>query len=924
VLPEVSANWPVLSKLLDEVLALPPAEREGWLRALPAEHWALRETLRRLLEVQAGIETRPFLDTLPKLTTASTPVSGLVTGDEVGRYRLLEELGTGGMGCVWLAERADGQLKRKIALKLPRMVWADDLATRMARERDILGALDHPNIARLYDAGVDEKGRPYLALEYVEGQRIDAYCDARRLTVRERVELFLQVIAAVQYAHVNLVIHRDIKPANVLINQHGAAKLLDFGIARLEVDARVLRDLGEAAETSTRAMTPRYASPEQVRGERLSLVSDVYSLGVLLYELLAGRSPYNLRNDSRAALEIAVTDGDIRLPSRVDVTPQVAQARQSSTSKLCDALRGDLDAILMKALSLDAGKRYLTVQAFGDDLTRWLRGEVILAKRAPAYEVLRKFILRHRWPVSVATVSVIAVVATAIIAVWQAREARQESRRATATRDFLIALFDDANPELRGGKDVTARELLIEGEKRLPSALASEPELQAEVLLSIANVWARFGDNTRTVAATARRSEIFKSLKNRRLYIEALLDEAHLATQMGDISKLQKILDQIGGEHPPYVSRYMTEKSLSEFFWLRGWSALISGKLKEANDLFVNSERLSASVDDPELKIRAKYGQFQTAIRLGDRAAALRVYQSSTDLISKSDLATADRLHRGFELVSGLYLLGEFSQGWPEMDRLMSISMVLYGSDNPTQEMLQRYWLNWAIQLEKFDDALYWIKKNKISENECDGQIPVEKEQWCLIYVRALAASGVQGSSFKALGSLRESAKTLSSDERLLIEITEIEYLLKNKLQNSFSSRVGMLGLKGAKKDKTATAAYYHSWFLALSSIVERDFKSAREKMNEAEAVATANFGIDHPRSIQAKIWKTISALEDGGISADEKQLVGLVRGDVFRLSRSLGQEHSIVKKLNRLMEKYVPREATNPSETFEDVSEFL
>ena len=210
--------------------------------------------------------------------------------------------------------------------------------------------------------------------------------------------MFLQVLAAVQYAHVNLVVHRDIKPANVLINQQGAAKLLDFGIARLEVDARMLEELGDVAQTSTRAMTPRYASPEQVRGERLSLVSDVYSLGVLLYELLTGRSPYHLRNDSRAALEIAVTEGDIRPPSRAELTPQAAQVRLATVGKLSSALRGDLDAIVMKSLSLDAGTRYLTVQAFGDDLTRWLRGEVILAKRAPAYEVVRKFVLRNRWP----------------------------------------------------------------------------------------------------------------------------------------------------------------------------------------------------------------------------------------------------------------------------------------------------------------------------------------------------------------------------------------------------------------------------------------------------------------------------------------------------------------------------------------------
>lgn len=905
MLPEVSANWPVLSQLLDEVLALPPADREGWLRALPVEHWPLRETLRRLLEVQAGIETRPFLETLPKLTATSTPVSGLVAGDEVGRYRLLEELGTGGMGCVWLAERADGQLKRKIALKLPRMVWADDLATRMARERDILGALEHPNIARLYDAGVDDKGRPYLALEYVEGQRIDAYCDARCLTIRQRVELFLQVLAAVQYAHVNLVVHRDIKPANVLINQQGAAKLLDFGIARLEVDARMLEELGDAAQTSTRAMTPRYASPEQVRGERLSLVSDVYSLGVLLYELLTGRSPYHLRNDSRAALEIAVTEGDIRPPSRAELTSQAAKTRLTTVGKLSSALRGDLEAILMKSLSLQASTRYLTVQAFGDDLTRWLRGEVILAKRARAYEVIRKFVLRNRWPVAIASVSFVAVVATAIIAVWQAREARQESRRATATRDFLIALFDDANPELRGGKDVTARELLLEGEKRLPAALASEPDLQAEVLLSIANVWARFGDIEKTISATEKRSEIFKALGNRRLHFEALLDEAHFASQIGDVKKLNFLLNEIDKLHAKSLSKYVDEKSLSELNWLRGWSALTLGRFADASDMFSEAAKLAEQADDLELRVRAKYGQFQTAIRLGRHDSALRTYRSSVIVLANSSLPTAERLHRGFELVSGLYALGEFVEGWPDMDRLMKVSTTLYGVDNPSQEMLQKYWANWAIQLEKFDEVIGWLDTNRATDDGCRGRIAPEKEKWCLIYSRAKAASGEYKKAAGALSWLKANSTALSADELLAIDVTEVEAMIKEKRYGDALKRIENL-----KPDETAirapsVAKFYESWFRGAIFFAKRDFRAARDQLLKAEVVASSEFGEEHPRARQVKTWRMISEIQDQPNGEEYRRLMKLIDRNVSSLRLQLGADHSLVKKLDSFLTSF-------------------
>lgn len=247
--PGLVADWPSISELLDEALGLPRAERERWLQSQTGLRPEVRESLRGLLSIEVVAESEACLESLPPIEGLPPPAPELSPDDIVGPYRVPRELGMGGMGAVWLAERADGVLKRQIALKLPRMAWIPGLAERMARERDILSSLEHPHIARLYDAGIDHKGRPFLALEYVQGQRIDEYCDQLRLDLRARVTLFLQVLDAVRYAHSHLVIHRDLKPANVLVNARGQAQLLDFGIARLQ-DAsteKIVTDIGARA-----------------------------------------------------------------------------------------------------------------------------------------------------------------------------------------------------------------------------------------------------------------------------------------------------------------------------------------------------------------------------------------------------------------------------------------------------------------------------------------------------------------------------------------------------------------------------------------------------------------------------------------------------------------------------------------------------
>ena len=379
-----------LSKLLDEALDLPETEREAWLNGLSGARARLAPRLRDMLAKGAEVSTGRTLPRLPKYDQpdldwlAPGDAAAFEAGSTVGPYRLIRELGRGGMGFVWLAERIDGALKRRVALKFPRR----QLGERFARERDILAGLVHANIARLYDAGETPEGQPYLALEYVEGEALTAWCDARKLGIKARIALFQQALAAVHYAHRQNVLHRDLKPSNILVTGDGEVRLLDFGIAKLMTD-------GEAQETELtqvggRALSLQYASPEQLLGQPIGSSSDVYSLGVVLYELLTGSFPYFRRRDSRGAIEDGILSVEPTRASDTVVDATLAAARGTNARELRSVLRGDIDAVLQKALRKSAAERYGTVQAFADDLDRYLRGKAVLAlPNSPGHRIVR-------------------------------------------------------------------------------------------------------------------------------------------------------------------------------------------------------------------------------------------------------------------------------------------------------------------------------------------------------------------------------------------------------------------------------------------------------------------------------------------------------------------------------------------------------
>jgi serine/threonine-protein kinase len=479
------ADWAALRALLQTALELDPEKRPRWIDTLGPENESYKPRLRSLLEHAAGNGGRAILDTLPKVDVSSVDASrrndGRQSGDIVGPYRLLRVLGQGGMGSVWLAERDDMLSKRQVALKLPRLVTGQaQLAERLASEREILAALNHPNIARLYDAGIAVDGQPYLALEYVEGEAIDAYCTGHNLDVTSRLQLFLQVARAVAHAHANLVVHRDLKPSNILVTAAGDVRLLDFGIAKL-------LEHGEARESeftriSGRALTPEYSAPEQILGQTITTAADIYALGVLLFELLTGSRPYKLRHYSQAQLEVAIVQADIQRPSSA-VTDY----------KLKKRLRGDLDVIVLKALKKEPLARYATVDGLAEDIERHLAKQPVLAQPDNWNYRLRKFVARNMLAVSAGSAVLAAVLVGAAISVWQANVARTEQHRAEEVKNFITSIFQDADP-FNTSAEPTVHGLLNQAEARLHGRFDGQPKLQIELLTLLATGYIGISD----------------------------------------------------------------------------------------------------------------------------------------------------------------------------------------------------------------------------------------------------------------------------------------------------------------------------------------------------------------------------------------------------------------------------------------------
>jgi WD40 repeat protein/serine/threonine protein kinase/TPR repeat protein len=459
--PWTREQYAQISKLLDEALELASESRGAWLAALERRDPDLAAELRALLEpAESRVDSIiTGASDLADQLAALPEVDKSLVGRHFGPYRVCSLLGHGGMGSVWLAERADGLFARRVALKLVHpALMSMGLAERLSRERAILASLDHPLIARLFDAGISEDGQPYLALEYVAGLPLGTYCDGHRLPVRARLELFQQVLGAVRYAHAHLVIHRDLKPSNILVTETGRLYLLDFGIAKLLSESTAKET--ELTLLSGRVLSLEYASPEQIAGAPLTTAADIYALGVMLYELLTGERPYRLPRCSRAALEEAILSSEPALPSRAVTQESAAKARGTTVGRLARVLQGDLDTIVMQALRKSPVERYATVDAFMEDVARWLRGEAILARRDnPVYRAV-KFMRRHWVAAAVTTGFLLTLVGGLAATSYESRVAA--GQRDAALEAQLRSLTQTAAARLKDGDPQGALAIILE------------------------------------------------------------------------------------------------------------------------------------------------------------------------------------------------------------------------------------------------------------------------------------------------------------------------------------------------------------------------------------------------------------------------------------------------------------------------------
>lgn len=486
-----------VATLLDEALDLAPEQRGPWQAALERREPRVGSLIAELLANIPAEEREPAaapdetaVQIADHAARALAQASSFI-GRHIGPYRVLSLLGRGGMGSVWLAERADGLFERKVALKLlHEHVFAGALRERFARERKILAGLAHPLIAGLLDAGIAADGQPYLALEYVQGATLTAHCDQQRLNVRQRVALMTQVLTAVQHAHRSLVIHRDLKPTNILVTPSGEVRLLDFGIAKLMTDGHARET--ELTQEAGRALTLDYASPEQITGRPLTTASDVYSLGVVLYTLLCGQKPYRVPRASRAALEDAILSAEPVRASQQPLSAAIADARATTSARLARALQGDLDTILSKALKKDPAERYGSADALLDDLQRYLHGQPVLARPdSLAYRSV-KFVARNRLMVALGLCIAVALLSAAGFSRVQASEAQRQARRALAVQQFLLSIFrsnTDQSADPVRARQTTARELLDVGARQVATELNDAPEVQAEVLDTLADMY---------------------------------------------------------------------------------------------------------------------------------------------------------------------------------------------------------------------------------------------------------------------------------------------------------------------------------------------------------------------------------------------------------------------------------------------------
>jgi serine/threonine protein kinase/tetratricopeptide (TPR) repeat protein len=690
-------RWLRIKELFRRSQQQPESARDAWLVGQCGDEEDVVREVRALLAAQRGthdILDQAAQDTL-KLLREPDPLTDLV-GQKIGAYRLQRLLGEGGMGSVYLAERTEGDLNLRAALKLIRAdVMNDEARARFLRERRILSQLHHPHIAQLHDGGVAADGTPYFTLEYVEGEPITQYCDARKFVIRDRLRLVLQVCAAVAYAHRNLIVHRDLKPSNIFVTAGGEVKLLDFGIAKLiNADASA----GQTA-TQARMMTPEYAAPEQVLGEPITTATDVYAIGVLLYELLCGRLPYARADAGAISWSKAVVEETpepvyralYRTTTRgaARTGEATAAARGTALPGLRRILRGDLDRILQRALSKTPDARYATVGALASDLDAYLQGHAI-SGGTRTYQI-RKFVRRHWLPLAAATILAV-VIGSGTAIVWQAERTEREARTTLAVKDFLYGLFTAVDPHVAKGREVSAHELLDRGAQSIDRNKSLDVEQKAEIKATLGRIYWQLGmidqaDKLQDSAITALAGNPDQTL----LLARTEAERAATQNDLGDLKTSQMLADDARSKIDALRNVSIADRVKAVHAQSLGLGSQRDfAKMKKYSDQEVAWARLIADIDSGPL-FHALMTAGTASWGLGQNDQAEATWREALALASRDagpdDLDTA---MARTNVANALQVKSQYAQAKLLEEQALATEEKLLGADHPMALALRR------------------------------------------------------------------------------------------------------------------------------------------------------------------------------------------------------------------------------------------
>lgn len=703
-----------VGQVLEEAVQLLPEDRVAYLHKQISDPGELEEAL-GLLSVYpesttAGPISRAVGTAFLRTSTFARRQSliGQVIAD---RYKIVSVLGHGGSGTVFLAERADKQYSAQVAVKIIDESAATSFGLRFRAERQILASLNHPNIARLLDAGETEGHQPYLVMEYIHGEPMDQFCDQRQLDLRGRLQLFLEVCGAVQYAHQNLIVHRDIKPANILVTGEAVPKLLDFGIAKL-LDASDVTKSSDLTRMNDRLLTPEYASPEQILGRPVTTASDVYSLGVVLYQLLTGLRPYTLSSSSASQLEleraICVTDplrpsAAVHAAQRVGTTDDqptisiLATARRTNPEKLERALTGDLDAIVMRAMRKEPQHRYSSIDQFIADIRHYLANEPVLARQGNWAYYTSRFIRRNRLAVATGT-TVAALIVSSLITVSIQRAAiqdalelvTQEKETAERVSGHFRDIFAAANPYVNFGREMSARELLDQAKLVIDADPNVNPEVRSELHVNMGVAYRRLGEPNEAVdqlekaLRLRRESNLASSPKVVTNLIELAIAErdAGLAPQSDShFSEAQEMMANIGETDVEAKAKLLAEVGRLETMRSRPVEALA------AFDAALKLMRGVKGPKDPEIAgIVIEQANLYTW--LDDYAKAEAAAREAVEIYESVDVRHPDRVKTDFVLAETLLYQGKLAAAAPIYERVLATQRALFKSNPAVAETL--------------------------------------------------------------------------------------------------------------------------------------------------------------------------------------------------------------------------------------------